>query len=106
MNLKNKWYNGRIIAKRDSTNLDIKIENSYTIVIGQEGKWYKKKTPFVEVTNENPYTKTKTLRTYQVDNKIKPKRIGIGIIGGYGFSIGIKLSPIIGIGLSYNLINL
>lgn len=100
--LKNKWYNGTVIARQDSIHLDIAIENSYSVVIGEEGKWWKKKTPFVEVTNLNPYTKTKTLKSYEVSGA-KDKKWGIGANIGYGFS-KTGLSPYVGIGIQYSLI--
>lgn len=97
--LKNQWYSGSITARQDSTTLKISIENKYSVVIGEEGKFWEKKRPFVEVTNENPYTKTNQLRAF-VTSKPKEKKWGIGVIGGYG--VGSKgLTPIVGIGIQY-----
>lgn len=102
MSLNNKWYQGNIKASQDSTTLNLQIDNEYSIVIGEEGKWYKKKTPFVEVTNNNPYTKTKTLKTYEVSKPLD-KKFGLGIFLGYGIGVS-GLTPMIGVGINYNLI--
>lgn len=103
--LTDKWYNGFIRASHDTIKLKLNVKNDYTVVIGEEGKLFRKKTTFVEVTNLNPNTETTTLRTYQVKNDTKPKRFGIGVIIGYGIGVNLVPSPIIGIGGSYNFIN-
>lgn len=106
------WVSGKIKSNKDSTNLDILISNNYTVVIGQERKkgfknLFKPKIPFVEITNENPFTETKTLRAYQVKYP-KPKRLGIGFQVGYGLILDKKpiFKPYIGIGLNYNIIQI
>lgn len=99
--LKDKWYHGKILAKCKGTVLDISIENEYSVVIGEEGKFWQRKTPFVEVNNLNPYTTTKVLKTYQVQSP-KEKHWGVGIIGGYGISKS-GLTPFFGVGMQYNL---
>lgn len=99
------WIVGQSIAYKDSTRLKLSIKNEYSVVIGDEGGWFKKRKPFVEVTNKNPYSNTQTLRTYRVAGP-RPKRFGIGLHAGYGVSFQQvpKLTPIIGIGINYNLI--
>jgi len=86
----------------DSLKLMLNIENDYSVVIGQEGKLFRKKT-YAEVTSDNPYTKTKTLRTYSVMGDAI-KRFGFG--PNIGFSLNGKggLSPHIGVGIQYNLL--
>ena len=55
------------------------------------------------VKNDNPYSSTEELKAYKLKMP-KPKRFGLGIQGGYGIG-GYGLTPYIGIGLSYNIIN-
>lgn len=102
---KDGWIVGKMIATKDSVELDVSINNEYNIIMGREGGFLRKKKPFIEITNKNPYTTTKTLRTYDVSAP-KPKKIGIGLYGGYGVTIEKtpRLVPNVGIGLSYNLI--
>lgn len=106
------WVIANIKANKDSTSIGISLSNSYTVLIGNEKRkgfknLFKPKVPFVEVTNENPYTSTKTIRAYQVKAP-KPKRLGIGFNIGYGLILDSKpiFKPYIGIGIQYNIIEI
>lgn len=101
-----KWITGSVIANKDSTNLNLLVDNEYDIVIGETGNfWTWNKKPFVELTNHNPYTKTKTLRTYKVSTP-KKRRVGIGFFAGYGMTIQLNpvWRPVMGVALQYNII--
>lgn len=93
-----KWITTEIRMNKDSSFLSLKSRDSLTIVIGID-----KKKPFAEITSYSPYTEVKKLRTYQVSLP-PPKKFGIGIQAGYGFSEGLKPRPYVGIGVSYNFI--
>ena len=54
-------------------------------------------------THSNPYLQSVDIRSIKIGLQ-KPRRVGLGIIGGYGMAWGTKFAPIIGIGVSYNLI--
>lgn len=99
------WITGSSLANQDSTYLSLLIKNDYSLVVGEEGGLFKKRKPFAEVTSLNPYSEIKTLRTYKVSVP-KPKRIGIGLHVGYGLTLNQNptLSPLIGVGINYNLI--
>ena len=106
------WVTANVKANKDSTSFDIGIQNSYVIVLGREKAkgfkaLFKPKVAFAEVTNENPYTSTKTIRSYQVKTP-KPKRLGIGFHVGYGLVLDKVpiLRPYIGIGIQYNIIEI
>lgn len=100
----NDWVIGNTISNKDSTTLTLKIKNSYSVIVGKERKGlFKKSVPFVEVINENPYTETKSLRTYQVKLP-RQKRFGIGPTIGVGINNNFRISPFLGIGVQYNLI--
>ena len=87
-----------------SLSLDLKVKNEYSVIIGEEKQGlFKKPKPFVEVLNHNPYSETKSLRTYQVSNNVRVKRFGIGPNISVGFN-DKGFSWFIGIGLQYNLI--
>jgi len=92
----NEWIDYTIMARKDTTSLNLKFTNKYDIVLGYEKQGlFKKRKPYANVTNHNPYTKTKELRTYQV--KQKPQRFTLGVQAGYGITKG-GLSPYVGIG--------
>ena len=87
-----------------SLSLDLKVKNEYSVIIGEEKQGlFKKPKPFVEVLNHNPYSETKSLKTYQVSNNVRVKRFGIGPNISVGFN-DKGFSWFIGIGLQYNLI--
>ena len=97
------WIKWSTIATKDSTHLNLKVNNAYAVIIGSErSKWYKKKTSFVEVTNSNPYTSTQALRAFQVKDT-RVNRIGLGIQAGYGITLK-GLSPYLGLGINFKLL--
>lgn len=106
------WITAKVKANKDTTDIGISLSNAYTVVIGRDKvkgfkNLFKPKVPFVEVTNENPYTSTKTIRAYQVKAP-KPKRFGLGVQVGYGLTFDKYpiLRPYIGVGINYNIIEL
>lgn len=102
-----KWVLGDITASYNNISLGLEINNEYSLVVGREPTGFLglgAGKPFAEVTNHNPYTKTTSLRTYQVSLP-KPSKFSIGVIGGYGFSGNVTPGIILGVGVSYNLIN-
>lgn len=88
---------GEIIAKKDSTDLILNIRNDFNIV-----SYYDKGKLVLDVSDKNPYSITKSQRSYI--NLPKQKKWGLGINAGYGISKS-GLSPYIGLGVNYNLIN-
>lgn len=103
---KDKWLDYKIQAKRDTTLLKLELINQYSVIIGSKrDKWYHKKQAFVDVVNDNPYDKIKTVRAYQVEDKTKNQKIIIGLQAGYGITIK-GLSPYVGIGITYKLFGL
>lgn len=106
-----KWGDFRVVASKDSIHLKGFINNEYSVVVGEDSSPnlfhpFRKATPFSEVTNYNPYSYTKTLRTYQTSLP-PPKTWGIGITGGYGIGRSgnsIITMPAIIIGVTKTLI--
>ena len=88
---------GEIIAKKDSTDLILNIRNDFNIV-----SYYEKDKLVLDVSDKNPYSITKSQRSYI--NLPKQKKWSIGVNAGYGISKS-GLSPYIGLGVNYNLIN-
>ena len=84
------WVEGDITMGIDSLFLKQKILNEYSVVIGREKKkglkiLFKKPKPFVDVSNFNPYSTTKSVRTYKVTDQ-KGSKFSLGTYGGYGFT--------------------
>lgn len=67
------------------------------------GKDKTTKQPTLNLLTDNPYLQTISVRSYKVDAE-KPKHYGIGVFVGYGISKSATLSPLVGAGISYNLI--
>ena len=100
------WVTGSVKASEDSTKINLRIKNDYTVIIGEEKTGFLglgKRKPFVEVTNKNPYSETTSLKTYQVEN-YKIKRFGVGPNISYSLGANGQLYPTFGIGLQYNVI--
>ncbi len=96
-------------VSKDYANLGLSIVNRYSVVIGYEGK-FKKRKPVAIVTNDNPYTDISSMRTYQVSVP-KERRLGIGVAVGYGAyfdpqKVRVGHGFIGGITLNYNIIKL
>lgn len=88
---------GDIVAKKDTTDIKINIKNDFNIVT------YKERGKLVlDVSDKNPYSVTKVQRSYI--NLPKQKRFGLGVNTGYGISKS-GLSPYIGLGVNYNILN-
>ncbi len=101
------WVVGSGEASKDSTHISFNIKNDYSVVIGYERKnVFSKKIPYAVVTNDNPYTTTKDMRVYRIRNDIKSKRFGLGVQVGYGLTTDLRFKPYVGVGLSYQLINI
>ena len=90
----------------DSSYASLKVRNSYSIVIGEEKQGFLglgKRKPFVEVTNLNPYTQTKNLKTFEVKDDRKKKWV-IGPQLGLTLGQSFQLIPTVGAGVTYKLI--
>lgn len=80
----------------------ISIPNTQTIISGKKKVGFFKTEYRFEVTNSNPFIKTVQADSYNFVER--NKRFGIGVIGGYGLSSGLKTNFFVGVGVSYNLI--
>lgn len=92
-----RWSAGKIIATKDSISRDIKVKNDFEITIGEERQkgFFKKKKSLVTITNKNPNTITKELRTFSIEPHKNKFSIGVGVM--YGFDItGLKLTVVVG----------
>ena len=74
----------------------LEIPNTLSFVVGK-----KKGNFIIEAVNSNPHIKTTGLDAYSF--KLPKKRFGVSLFVGYGIS-NTGLSPLVGIGFGYNLI--
>lgn len=56
----------------------------------------------ISVENINPYTSTTGLKSIVV--KDKPKPFGLGLFLGYGIDNSLKPTPLLGVGIGYNIV--
>lgn len=104
----NPWYvaTATIDITGESSRLELQSTDTISVVWKQvkEGNIFHRKNFLqLDVTNKNPYNHIIALEAYRVPAP-KPKKFGIGIQVGYGFSTGLQPSAYIGVGASYNII--
>lgn len=90
----------------DTTKFSLKVKNEYSLTLGVEPTGFLglgKGKPFAQVKNFNPYSSTTDMKTYQV-SPIDPKRFGIGVFTGVGVGKDLTINPVLGVGLTYSLI--
>jgi hypothetical protein len=98
-----KWSKGSIVAKFDSILYDLKVKNDFVLTMGSEKKGlFGKRKNIATIKNLNPNTYTQEVIT--IDVTPKNKRIGIGVLGGIGFTNFNSTTPFIGIGVYYSIL--
>lgn len=91
------WIWGTVAMNKDTTSLRVFTRDQYDIRLTKE-----KDGTYIDVINHNPFSTTQEVRS--VYKLPKQKKFGIGVSLGYGMT-SQGLSPYIGFGLNYNLIN-
>ena len=109
----NKWEQIYATANKDSFTIKYKIFNEFDFQQVWEkqkvkGKLFKQKVAMAKITNLNPHTETRELKSFVVEPP-KQKRLGLGASVGYGLSFRdnkISLKPSVNLSLNYNIIEL
>lgn len=91
------WIWGTVAINKDTTSLKVFTRDQYDIRLSKE-----KDGTYIDVINHNPFSTTQEVRS--VYKLPKQKKFGIGVNLGYGIT-SYGLSPYIGLGINYNLIN-
>ena len=91
------WIWGTVSMNKDTTSLRVFTRDQYDIRLSKE-----KDGTYIDVINHNPFSTTQEVRS--VYKLPKQKKFGIGVNLGYGMT-SYGLSPYIGLGINYNLIN-
>lgn len=98
--INNEWITTTYGWKRDSSIFHLQTKDRFDAVIGYD----KKGVPFADITSHSPYSKIKTVRSYQVEMpKQKKNHIGIGIM--YGIGSDFKPQPVIGVGYTRSILS-
>lgn len=96
---KYRILDGNVTYVPDTLSVNInndKIIFDYTVAMDNKNR--------IKIMSDNPYVKYNEISGFTLTPP-KKKRFGIGVQIGYGYNFnGKKLSPYIGLGLSYNLI--
>jgi len=97
------WVFGNIVLGKMLFEIDLNIKNKYDVSIGRERKnIFSPWEMYADITTYNPYDNITKVRSYS-KQKMRPKRFGIGVTAGIGFTYG-GIGPFVGIGINYNFI--
>lgn len=102
------WYavQATIEASGNGSVADVQTYDTLTIVtreVSEGGLFNRKRFIEIDAINSNPHNIIEGLKTYRRPAP-KPKKWGIGIVGGYGTMDAVSLRPFVGVGVQYNLI--
>lgn len=93
-----------LVYEGEDKPFDLNITNKYSVVLGTEKDGWFKRKPFTLVTNENPYSRTSSVKSFKVIDKTPKFKLGFS--GGYGLTYvdkEVRLAPSIIFGINYNL---
>ena len=103
------WFDANLQfdSKNTSFGVDLKTMDKYNVVYFSK-KVDGKEKQFFKVENGNPYSKVVGLNSFEVPTKeVKQRRLGLGIMAGYGAMYGedkkIHIGPTLNGGLYYRI---
>lgn len=100
----NRYISSVFGFRGNNSYFNLMVHNNVSVVIGEEKQGFMKpRRTVVTVSDDNPYSSTKGVRTFSVEGK-KVSRFGVGPQIGYGFTEKGS-TYYIGVGVNYNLIN-
>lgn len=109
-NWENKKESGSVITatmnEKDSvlhTKADIKLNTTDYV---EKGGLFRKDKYYTDIYSPDQNIKVNGVTNFRKETIVKPKRIGIGFNVSYGIGSDFKPQPFIGVGISYNLVNL
>lgn len=94
------------MSEKDSvlhSDIDIKLQT--TDYIEKRGL-FRKDILYTDIYSPDQNIKVNGVKTFRRETVIKPKRLGFGIQVGYGLTGEGKAVPYVGLGASFNLVNL
>lgn len=109
-NWETKKESGSIITatmnEKDSilhTKADIKLNTTDYV---EKGGLFRKDKYYTDIYSPDQNIKVNGVTNFRKETFVKPKRIGLGIQVGYGLTAEGKAVPYVGVGASFNLVNL
>lgn len=109
---KRVYYEDRylsIVTQEDSTGSPQKLNYAYNAELNianfsQRKNFWNKERHYIDVSSPDKNFKIYGLEHYKKEIYIRPKSVGIGLQFGYGITDDFRISPYMGVGVSYNLI--
>ncbi len=91
---------------RGGLQAEVIMDNEYKIILSKKPHWFKSDEYHVELENANPFVSEsqRTVRYLQLDKSMRHKHFGIGPMVGVGIGYDLKVHPIVGVGLQWNVI--
>jgi len=102
---KNKWYDATATTG-EKAKLLLKVYDTITVIqheVTTGNIFNRQHYQQLDISLKNPVNIISGVKSFRVASA-KPKRFGIGLQLGYGWQNGLKPSPFIGAGISYNFI--
>lgn len=94
-----------VMSEKDSvlhTEVDIKLNTTDYV---DKGGIFKKDRYYTDLYSPDQNIKINGAQTFRKEIYIRPKRLGVGFQAGYGITSEFKVTPYVGVGISYNFIN-
>ena len=99
---------GMVLVRGRNGGLQAKVilDNEYRMILSRKPHWFKPDEYHVELENANPFIieSKRTVRYLQLDKSMRRKHFGIGPMVGVGIGYDLKVHPIVGVGLQWNVI--
>lgn len=94
------------MGRNGSLQAEMWMANEYRIILSRKPHWFKPDEYHVELENANPFVEEsyKTVRYLQIDKSMRRKHFGIGPLVGVGLGYDLKVHPIVGVELQWNVI--
>ena len=100
------WGTVHVMGRNGSLQAEMWMANEYRIILSRKPHWFKPDEYHVELENANPFVSEsqRTVRYLQLDKSMRRKHFGIGPMVGVGLGYDLKIHPIVGVGLQWNVI--
>lgn len=101
-NHKNNWLDMNIYAGPADTYFDLLLRDDFSVTHTRKKKLFGKDLLNVYVKSLNPYVDSQNVEPFIFEQK--PKRWNLSAQIGFGVNKNLELSPYVGIGLGYSLV--